>query len=90
MGNLFGGGSRSSSSSSSTTGSSLGGRPGTPGGGYPADNARRMPVYNSPASMEAGKRRRREIVSRSGRESTRLTGNAGTLPFSNSFLGDVS
>lgn len=103
MGNLFSGGSGSGRTwgtpstgyggGGSTTGgggSNLGGRPGSPGGGYPADNARRMPVFNSPESLEAGRRRRREIMSRQGRESTRLVGNAGTLPFSNSFLGDVS
>lgn len=48
-----------------------------------------MPVYNTAGSLEAGRRRRREIVARSGRESTRLAGTPGTAAYANSFLGDT-
>lgn len=85
MGSLFG--SRSKRSASTRPG----GQSLTPStvGPYPDDNAKRMPVFNSPESIEAGRQRRREITSRSGRESTRLVSDRGTKAFVNSFLGSA-
>lgn len=56
-------------------------------GPYPDDNAKRMPVANSPSAIAAGRRKRREIVSRGGRESTRLASTPGAMSFINQFLG---
>ncbi len=49
-----------------------------------------MPVYNSPASIESARRKRMEIMARSGRTSTNLRGNPGTQSYQNSFLGNVA
>ncbi len=59
-------------------------------GPYPDDAAKRMPVYNSPSSIAAGRKKRDQITARSGRESTRLVSDAGTRSYSNSFLGSVT
>lgn len=58
-------------------------------GPYPDDNVRRMPVVNSPNSIEAGRRRRREIMARSGRTSTRLVSEAGTRAYTGTLLGNT-
>lgn len=63
---------------------------GKPGGGYEPDNAKRMPVANSPSAIHSARRKRREIVSRGGRESTRLASSPGTTSFINSFLGGTN
>lgn len=67
------------------------------GGGQAAaptnqDNVTRMPVANSAAAIEAGRRKRREIMSRQGRSSTRLAGNAtpGVSAYQNNFLGGTT
>jgi hypothetical protein len=56
---------------------------------FKADNPQPMPIYNSPAQLEAARRKRMEIMARSGRTSTNLTGNPGTRSYQNSFLGNV-
>ncbi len=56
---------------------------------YQADKPQPMPVYNSPSQIEAARRKRQEIMARSGRTSTNLTGNPGTMSYANSFLGNV-
>jgi hypothetical protein len=56
-------------------------------GPYPDDNAKRMPVANSPSTLHAARKKRREIMSRGGRESTRLAGGSGVSSFINQFLG---
>jgi hypothetical protein len=85
MGGLFGGGSSSkkSTSSSATNLNAV-------KGPYPDDNAKRMPVYNSPSAIEAGRRKRREIMARSGRSSTRLVSDAGVRPYQGSLLGNTT
>lgn len=57
---------------------------------YEANRPQMMPVYNSPSSIESARRKRNEIISRSGRGSTNLVGNPGTQAYSNSFLGSVT
>lgn len=57
---------------------------------FEANKPQVMPVYNSPAQIEAAKRKRQELMARSGRTSTNLTGNPGTRAYANSFLGSVS
>ena len=57
---------------------------------YEADRPQIMPVYNSPAQLEAARRRRESIVARSGRTSTNLVGNPGTRAYQSSFLGSVA
>ena len=59
-------------------------------GPYPDDAAKRMPVYNSPSSVAAGRKKRDQITARSGRESTRLVSDAGTRSYQSSFLGSVT
>lgn len=59
-------------------------------GPYPDDGAKRMPVANSPSTIAAGRRKRREIVSRGGRESTRMAANPGASSFINQFLGGTN
>lgn len=58
-------------------------------GPYPDDGAMRMPVSNSPNSIAAARKKRDRIVTRSGRESTRLVSDTGTRSYTNSFLGSV-
>lgn len=57
---------------------------------FEADKPQIMPVYNSPGQVEAAKRKRQDIMARSGRTATNLTGNPGTKAYSNSFLGSVT
>lgn len=57
---------------------------------YEANRPQVMPVYNSPSAIESARRKRQEIISRSGRGSTNLVGNPGTQAYSNSFLGSVA
>ena len=57
---------------------------------YEADRPQVMPVYNSPAQNESARRKRQEIMARSGRVSTNLRGNPGTTSYQNSFLGNVA
>ena len=54
---------------------------------YPDDNAIRMPVSNSAASLEAARQRRASIIARSGRTSTSLVSDAGVKPYVNPYLG---
>lgn len=81
--------------SGSSGGSRGGGKRGPIGKGkgiskeFTADNPQQMPVYNSPAQLEAARRKRMEIMARSGRTSTNLTGNPGTQTYRNTFLGNV-
>lgn len=56
---------------------------------FEADKPNIMPVYNSPTQVESAKRRRQQIMARSGRTSTNLVGNPGTRTYQNSFLGNV-
>jgi hypothetical protein len=56
---------------------------------FQADRPQRMPVYNSPAQIESARQRRQQIIGRTGRTSTNLTGNPGTRSYMNSFLGSV-
>lgn len=81
MTGLFGGG--GSKTAAPTTGTPVAPTPTTP---YPADGAIRAPILNSPVSSAAGNLRRQQIMSRSGRASTRLV-NPGTASYSNSNLG---
>jgi hypothetical protein len=57
---------------------------------FEANKPQIMPVYNSPAQVESAKRKRQELIARSGRGATNLTGNPGTRAYSNSFLGSVT
>jgi hypothetical protein len=57
---------------------------------YEANKPQQMPVYNSPAQVESARKKRQEIVARSGRTSTNLRGNPGTISYQNSFLGNVA
>lgn len=57
---------------------------------YEANKPQQMPVYNSPAQIESARKKRQEIIARSGRGSTNLRGNPGTATYQNSFLGNVS
>lgn len=66
------------------------GKAGAPGGGYKPDNAKRMPVANSPAAIHAARKKRRDIMARGGRASTRLVNSPGTASFINSFLGGTN
>jgi hypothetical protein len=56
---------------------------------YEANRPQQMPVYNSPAQIESARKKRNDIMARSGRTSTNLRGNPGTTSYSNSFLGNV-
>lgn len=75
-------------------GSSGGGGGGGVTGGttteFEANKPQQMPVYNSPAQIESARRKRMEIMARSGRGSTNLRGNPGTQSYQNSFLGNVA
>jgi len=57
---------------------------------YEANKPQVMPVYNSPSQIESARKKRMEIMARSGRTSTNLRGNPGTQTYQNSFLGNVS
>lgn len=57
---------------------------------YEANRPQMMPVYNSPAQIESARRKREELLARSGRTATNLVGNPGTRSFQNSFLGSVT
>jgi hypothetical protein len=57
---------------------------------FEANSPQIMPVYNSPAQIESARRKRQELMARSGRTSTNLTGNPGTQSYMNSFLGSVA
>lgn len=57
---------------------------------YEANRPQQMPVYNSPAQIESARKKRMEIMARSGRTSTNLRGNPGTQSYQNSFLGNVA
>jgi len=57
---------------------------------YEANKPQVMPVYNSPSQIESARKKRMEIMARSGRTSTNLRGNPGTQSYTNSFLGNVS
>lgn len=52
---------------------------------YQADSPVRMPVYNSPAQLEAARMKLADITGRSGRTSTSLVPGVGT--YAASFLG---
>lgn len=55
------------------------------------DGVTRMPVANSAAAIEAGRRKRRDIMSRQGRSSTRLAdASPGITSYSNNFLGGTT
>ncbi len=56
---------------------------------YEANKPQIMPVYNSPAQLESARKKRQEIMARSGRTSTNLRGNPGTATYQASFLGNV-
>lgn len=57
---------------------------------YEANKPQVMPVYNSPNQIESARKKRQEIMARSGRSSTNLRGNPGTQTYQNSFLGNVA
>jgi len=57
---------------------------------YEANKPQVMPVYNSPGQIESARRKRQEIMARSGRQSTNLRGNPGTQSYQGSFLGNVA
>jgi hypothetical protein len=57
---------------------------------YEANKPQQMPVYNSPAQIESARKKRQDIMARSGRGSTNLRGNPGTQSYQNSFLGNVA
>lgn len=60
-------------------------------GPYPDDNVSRMPTANSATALAAARRKRMEVIARSGRSSTKLaTGNAGTTSYTNNFLGGTN
>jgi hypothetical protein len=82
----WGGGGGGSSSPAPTPTSSGGGAPNASIGPYPDDNARRMPVSNSLTALEAGRRKRAQVIKSSGRASTKLAG-AGTSPYVNANIG---
>jgi hypothetical protein len=82
MGGLFGGGQQAAPAQTVAATPAL--------GPYPDDAAKRMPVVNSPSSIAAARKKRDQITSRSGRESTRLVSDAGTRGYANSFLGSVT
>lgn len=82
MGGLFGGGSPAPAPQTVAPVAAL--------GPYPDDSAKRMPVVNSPSSIAAARKKRDQITSRSGRESTRLVSDAGTRSYQSSFLGSVT
>lgn len=72
-------------------GNNYGGVSPTPTSGeYEANRPQIMPVYNSPSQIESARRKRQEIIARSGRGSTNLVGNPGTQAYQSSFLGSVS
>ena len=54
-------------------------------GPYVDDGAKRMPTFNSASALAASRRKRAEIVGRSGRQSTDLS--KGTQSYTNTFLG---
>lgn len=47
----------------------------------------RMPDRKDPAVLEAGRRKRRDLETSGGRESTNLTGSGVTPPYTNTELG---
>lgn len=51
------------------------------------DGAVRMPVYNSPAQLEAARLQMAKITGRSGRSSTALVNSPGVSTYGASFLG---
>ena len=57
---------------------------------FEANKPQQMPVYNSPAQIESARKKRNDIMARSGRTSTNLRGNPGTTSYMNSFLGNVA
>jgi hypothetical protein len=59
-------------------------------GPYPADNAKRMPLSGTQSQIAAARAKRREIIARSGRDSTRLNGNSGMMSFINRTLGSTN
>lgn len=67
-----------------------GASPGPKSSEFEANAPQQMPVYNSPTQLEAARRKRTEVLARSGRGSTNLVGNPGTKTFTNSFLGSVT
>lgn len=50
----------------------------------------RMPIPNSASAIEAGRRKRREVIARSGRSSTKLAAAPGTASYTNNFLGGTN
>jgi hypothetical protein len=61
-------------------------------GPYPDDNVSRMPTANSANALAAARRKRAEVIARSGRSSTKLAAasNAGTTSYTNNFLGGTN
>lgn len=57
---------------------------------YEPDGAKRMPISNSQAVIEAGRKQRARIIARSGRESTRLVNNPGTTSYIGTVLGNTN
>lgn len=49
-----------------------------------------MPISNSQAVIEAGRKQRARIIARSGRESTRLVNNPGTTSYIGTILGNTN
>jgi hypothetical protein len=47
----------------------------------------RMPDRRDPAVLDAGRRKRRDLSSRNGRDSTNLTDSGTQPPYSNDVLG---
>ncbi len=58
-------------------------------GPYTDDGVKRMPVANSAEALASARRKRKQIVERTGRASTRLVPSRGTVSYENSFLGDA-
>lgn len=74
--------------SPSPTPTSSGPGPANPSlGPYPDDGSRRMPVSNSLSALEAGRRKRAQVIKSSGRASTKLSGTAGTTSYVNQNIG---
>jgi len=94
MGGMGGGDSTNGRGGGGTPAPTPSGAPGSPTAGisteYEANKPQVMPVYNSPGQIESARRKRQEIMARSGRQSTNLRGNPGTQSYQGSFLGNVA
>lgn len=97
MGGFFGGGSSSAGGGGKSRGVTDPSLPGTQAAfgttglsrEFSAENPVRMPVYNSPAQLEAARLKMAGITARSGRTSTQLVNAPGTGTYGASFLGSL-